>query len=56
LARGKKGRFIEYLVRPHVVKKAMYSAYEEMAADQVKESEALKWAEATIGDLGNEKS
>ena len=51
----KISRFIEELVRPHVVKKHMYSAYKEMAADQVRESEALEWAEGTIGDVYDEK-
>jgi predicted CopG family antitoxin len=51
----KISRFIQELVRPHVVKKEMYAAYKEMAADQIRESEALEWAEATIGDLGNEE-
>jgi hypothetical protein len=26
-----------------------------MAADQIRESEALEWAEGTIGDLGYEE-
>jgi predicted CopG family antitoxin len=51
----KISRFIEALVRPHVLKSDMYSAYEEMAADQMRESEALEWAEGTIGDLGDEE-
>jgi predicted CopG family antitoxin len=51
----KISRFIEELVRPHVVKKEMYSAYKEMATDQIRESEALEWAEGTIGDSGDEK-
>lgn len=46
----KISRFIEDLVRPYVLKKDLYAAYEEMAADEVRESEALEWAEATIGD------
>jgi predicted CopG family antitoxin len=50
----KISRFIEDLVRPHVVKKDIYAAYEEMAADQVRESEALEWAEAAIGDVNDE--
>jgi predicted CopG family antitoxin len=50
----KISRFIEDLVRPHVVKKDIYAAYEEMAADEVRESEALEWAEATIGDVNDE--
>ena len=51
----KISRFIEELVRPHVVKKNMYAAYREMAADQVRESEALEWAEGTFGDVYNEE-
>ena len=51
----KISRFIEDLVRPHVVKKDMYAAYKEMAADQIRESEALEWAEGTIGDLNDEE-
>ncbi len=52
---GKISRFIEELVRPHVVKKNMYAAYREMAADQVRESEALEWAEGTFGDVNEER-
>jgi predicted CopG family antitoxin len=51
----KISRFIEELVRPHVVKKDMYAAYREMAADQIRESEAFEWAEGTIGDLSDEE-
>jgi hypothetical protein len=51
----KISRFIESLVRPHVVKKNMYAAYKEMAADQIRESEALAWAEGTLGDVNDEK-
>lgn len=50
----KISRFIEALVRPHVVKQDMYDAYKEMAADQVRELEALEWAEATCGDINDE--
>jgi len=49
----KISRFIEDLVRPHVVKKDMYAAYKD--ADQIRESEALEWAEGTIGDLSDEE-
>jgi actin-related protein len=51
----KISRFIEELVRPHVVKKDMYAAYKEMAADQVRETEALEWAEGTCGDVNDEE-
>lgn len=51
----KISRFIEELVRPHVLKEDMQSAYKEMAADQIRECEALDWAEGTIGDSGDEE-
>jgi RNA polymerase-interacting CarD/CdnL/TRCF family regulator len=51
----KISRFIEDLVRPHVVKKDMYAAYKEMAADRIRESQTLEWAEGTIGDLNDEE-
>ena len=50
----KISRFIEELVRPHVVKANMDSACKEMAADEDRESEALEWAEATFGDVNDE--
>lgn len=50
----KISRFIEELVRPHVLKKDMYAAYKEMAADQIRESEAMEWVEGTIGDVNDE--
>jgi hypothetical protein len=51
----KISRFIEELVRPHVLKNDMYSAYKEMASDQIRESEALEWAEGTFGDMNDEE-
>ena len=51
----KISRFIEELVRPHVVKQNMYAAYREMAADRVRESEAIEWSEGTFGDVNDEK-
>lgn len=51
----KISRFIEELVRPHVTKKDIYAAYKEMAADEVRESEALEWAEGTFGGVNYEE-
>ncbi|MFZ1202567.1 MAG: hypothetical protein WAO07_20560 [Desulfobacterales bacterium] len=51
----KISRFIEDLVRPHVVKQNMYAAYKEMAGDRDRESEALEWAEETCGDINDEE-
>ncbi len=55
IGQRKISRFIEDLVRPHVVKKDMYAAYKEMATDKVRESEALEWAEGTFGDVNDEE-
>ena len=54
LGREKISRFIEDLVRPHVLTADFENAYKEMAADEVRESEALEWVEATIGDVADE--
>ncbi len=50
IGKRKISRFIEELVRPHVVKKDMYAAYQEMANDSVRESEALEWSEGTLAE------
>ena len=47
-------QFIESLVRPHVVKPSLELAYQEMALDEARETEALEWADATIGDIKHE--
>ncbi len=47
-------QFIESLVRPHVLGKDLEAAYRQMAEEESRESEALEWAEATIGDVSDE--
>lgn len=47
-------RFIEELVRPHVMFPDLEAAYEQMARDEDREAEALEWAEATLGDVSDE--
>ena len=44
-------RFIEDLVRPHVLDVDLEAAYAQMALDEERESEALEWADALIGDV-----
>ncbi len=41
-------RFIEDLVRPHVMYPDLEAAYQQMAQDEAREALALEWAEATI--------
>ena len=51
----KISRFVEDLVRPHVLKRSLYEGYRDMAADTLRESEALEWAEGTLGGVADEK-
>jgi predicted CopG family antitoxin len=50
----KISKFIEKLVRPHVVLPNLESAYAEMARDEKRENEALEWAEITFKDTIHE--
>ncbi len=54
VGRRRISRFIENLVRPHVLAPDMEVAYQEMAEDEEREAEALDWAEATLGDVSDE--
>ena len=54
IGRGNISQFIESLIRPHVISKNMEAAYKQMAENEKRESEALDWAEATVGDVSNE--
>ena len=49
VGRGQISKFIEGLVRPHVVDDGLEAAYQEMARDENREAEALEWIEGTIG-------
>ncbi len=51
----KISKFVEELVRPHVVRPHLESAYAQMAKDGEREKEALEWAEATFRDGAHEK-
>jgi predicted CopG family antitoxin len=50
----KISRFVQELVRPHVVRPNLESAYAEMARDKRREKEALAWAEMTFKDVDHE--
>lgn len=54
IGRGHIGRFIENLVRPHVIGESLDAAYRAMSQDESREAEALEWAESTLGDVANE--
>lgn len=50
----KISKFVEDLVRPHVLKRELESSYAEMAKDIDREREALEWSEGTLGDSMHE--
>ncbi len=54
IGQGQISQFIEDLVRPHIFNKDIQAAYKQMAQDEARESEAMKWSEAMIGDVSDE--
>jgi predicted CopG family antitoxin len=50
----KISRFIQEIVRPHVIHPNYEAAYAEMAKDKKRENEALEWAENTFKDIDHE--
>ena len=46
---GNISRFIDRLARPYVVDDALAAGYRDMAADDLREAEALEWANGTAG-------
>jgi predicted CopG family antitoxin len=50
----KISKFVQELVRPHVVHPNLESAYADMAKDNKREKEALEWAEVTFRDVTHE--
>jgi predicted CopG family antitoxin len=51
VGRRKISRFLDQLARPHVVPADLDAAYQEMAANEDREREALDWSESLIGDV-----
>lgn len=54
VGRRRISRFIETLVRPHVVREGLEAAYRQMAADEDREAEASAWVDGTSGDVFDE--
>jgi len=51
----KISKFVEELVRPHVVRPNLELEYSQMAKDKKREADALEWAETTFKDAAHEK-
>ncbi len=54
IGRRKISKFVQELVRPHVVRPNLEAAYAEMARDRKREKEALESAEITFRDVARE--
>ncbi len=54
IGRRKISRYIQEMVRPHVVRPNLEAAYAEMAKDKQREEEAQEWAENTFKDITDE--
>ena len=55
VGRGNISKFIENLIKPQLKANELDAAYSEMAADGVREQEALEWSNAVVGNSANEK-
>lgn len=53
VGKRRMSQFIEDLVRPHVVDTSLDEGYQAMAADKVRETEALGWCNALAKDMAN---
>ena len=54
IGRRRISRFIESIVRPHVIQSDLVEAYRDMAQEEEREAEAQDWAETMVGDVGDE--
>jgi siroheme synthase (precorrin-2 oxidase/ferrochelatase) len=50
----KISKFVQELVRPHVVHPNLECEYAEMAKDKKREKDAIEWAEVTFRDITDE--
>jgi hypothetical protein len=53
IGRRRISKFIDSVVRPHVVRPDLSAAYREMAMDEAREAEALEWSEAMVDDVAD---
>ncbi|MGK2905893.1 MAG: addiction module antitoxin [Desulfuromonadales bacterium] len=55
VGRGNISKFIENLIKPQLKANDLDAAYREMAAECVREADALEWSNAVVGDSSDEK-
>lgn len=54
VGKRRMSQFIEDLLRPHVLDAGLDDGYKAMAADTLRESEALEWSNALSKDMAHE--
>ena len=54
VGKRRMSQFISDLLRPHVLDTTLDDGYRAMAADRVRETEALEWCNALAGDGADE--
>ena len=54
IGRRRISRFIEKLIRPHVLQPDLEQAYQRMAQDEKREAGAIEWIEGTMEDASDE--
>ena len=54
IGRRRISKYIETLVRPHVLSRDLEDEYRRMSQDETREADALEWAEGTLGDAAHE--
>jgi hypothetical protein len=53
VGKRRMSRFIEDLLRPHVMEPSLDDGYRAMAADETREAEAMEWCNALAGDMAD---
>ena len=51
VGKRRMSQFIEDLLRPHVLDTSLDAGYQAMAADKVREDEAIEWCNALARDM-----
>ncbi len=54
IGKRRMSQFIEDLLRPHVLDTTLDAGYQAMAADNMREAEAMEWCNAIAKDMTNE--
>jgi hypothetical protein len=54
IGRRRISRFLNDLVRPHVLQNDLAKGYKAMAADEERERDATEWVENLTGDIADE--